>query len=131
MARNAVLVGSDIPALMQVAVELRGMPVTIVDSGAHPLAHALGAVRQQPAALLVLLNGDENVVSLRTILAAAPATRFVFVAREMPLRSTLSRIVHEYGGVVVSARERPIVIAATVISILAQQGDLDRAARHE
>ncbi len=122
MADKVTLVGRNYIALMDVAVALRGLPVTIVHAESNPLAHALQAASRHPAAMLVMLDGDENVVTLRTVLAAAADTRFVFVPRQMPLRSTLARIIREHGGIVLSADESAVVLAASVISVLARTG---------
>lgn len=122
MADKVVVVGQDVAALMGVAVALRGIPVTIVHAESNSLAHAAQAMRHEPAAMLVMLDGDENVVTLRAVLSASPVTRFVFAARQLPLRSTLARIIREHGGIVLSVDESAVVLAATLISVLASAG---------
>jgi len=121
MAGNVILVGDDYGILMELAVGLRGTPHTVtVAQSARPLARALQLVAHWPKAMLVTLDGLENVVDVRTLLSSSPETRFVFVVPEMPPRHPLARVVRDYGGVVLSRGDAPIVVVATLVASLAE-----------
>jgi hypothetical protein len=114
-------VGVDYEILMELAIGLRSAPysVTVAES-ARPLARALQLVAHWPKAMLVMLEGPENVVDVRALLSSSPETRFVLVVPEMPPRAPLARVVREYGGVILSRRDAPIVVVATLVALLAK-----------
>jgi hypothetical protein len=121
MADNVILVGEDYGALMELAVGLRGMPYTVmVAQSARPLARASQLVAHWPKAMMVMLDGLENVVDVRTLLSSSPETRFVFIVPQMPPRAPLARVVREHGGVILSRGDAPIVVVATLVASLAE-----------
>jgi hypothetical protein len=121
MASNVILVGDDYGILMELAVGLRGTPymVTVAESE-RPLARALQLVAHWPKAMLVTLDGLENVVDVRALLSSSPETRFVFIVPQMPPRAPLARVVREHGGVILSRKDAPIVVVATLVASLAE-----------
>ena len=121
MAGNVILVGDDYEILMELAIGLRSTPysVTVAES-ARPLARALQLVAHWPKAMLVMLEGMENAVDVRALLSSSPETRFVLVVPQMPPRAPLARVVREYGGVILSQRDAPIVVVATLVALLAR-----------
>jgi CheY-like chemotaxis protein len=121
MAGNVILVGDDYEILMELAIGLRSTPysVTVAES-ARPLARALQLVAHWPKAMLVMLEGMENAVDVRALLSSSPETRFVLVVPQMPPRAPLARVVREYGGVILSRRDAPIVVVATLVALLAR-----------
>jgi hypothetical protein len=121
MAGNVILVGDEYEILMELAVGLRGMPYTVnVVQSERPFARALEPVAHWPKAMLVTLDGLENVVDVRALLSRSPETRFVFIIPQMPPRAPLARVVREHGGVILSRREAPIVVVATFVALLAE-----------
>ena len=68
------------------------------------------------------------MIELRTLLRSWPETRCLFVVRPMPLRATLARIISQNGGVILSKDEQPIVITATLITMMM---DLEHTRRHD
>ena len=120
MNGNVILVGDDYEMLMQLAVALRGTPDTVtVAESAQPLVRASELVAHWPKAMLVTLDGLENVLDLRALLSISPETRFVFIVPQMPPRAPLARVVREHGGVILSGRDAPIVVVATLVALLA------------
>jgi len=121
MNGNVILVGDDYAMLLQLAVGLRGTPdtVTMVES-ARPLARALQLVVHRPRAMLVTLDGLENVVDVRALLSTSPETRFMFTVPQMPPRHPVARVVGEYGGVIMSRRDELVVMVATLVALLAR-----------
>jgi hypothetical protein len=121
MAGNVILVGDEYEILMELAVGLRGMPYTVtVVQSERPLARALEPVAHWPEAMLVTLDGLENVVDVRALLSGSPETRFVFIIPQMPPRAPLARVVREHGGVILSRGEASIVVVATFVALLAE-----------
>jgi hypothetical protein len=114
---------------MSLAVALRSSPydLTVVNPGDLPLAEVArhGA---SAAAAVIELTGAETVVELRELLRIWAETRCLFVVRTMPLRATLARIVSQHGGVILSKDERPIVITATLITMMM---DVELTRRHD
>jgi hypothetical protein len=121
MAGNVILVGEDYEILMELAVGLRGTPyaVTVAES-VRPLVRASQLVAHWPKGMLVTLDGLENVVDVRALLSSSPETRFVFIVPQMPPRAALARVVREHGGVILSRRDAPIVVMATLVASLAE-----------
>jgi hypothetical protein len=121
MAGSVILVGDEYETLMELAVGLRGMPYTVtVVQSERPLARALEPVAHWPEAMLVTLDGLENVVDVRALLSRSPETRFVFIIPQMPPRAPLARVVREHGGVILSRGEASIVVVATFVALLAE-----------
>jgi hypothetical protein len=121
MAGNVILVGEDYELLMELAVGLRGTPCTVtVAESERPLARALQLVGYWPKAMLVMLDGLETVVDVRALLSGSPETRFVFIVPQMPPRASLARVVREHGGAILSRGDAPIVVAATLVALLAE-----------
>jgi CheY-like chemotaxis protein len=128
MAGNVILVGDDSAILMELAVGLRGTPHTVtVAESSHPLARALQLAAHRPTAMLVALDGRENVVDVRLLLASSPETRFVFIVPQMPPRAPLARVVREHGGAIVSGADAPVVVMATFVALLAETAAVGRA----
>jgi hypothetical protein len=44
----------------------------------------------------------------------------VFIVRKMPPRHPLTRVVREYGAVILSGREELVVVVATLVALLAE-----------
>jgi hypothetical protein len=121
MAGNLILVGDDCGILMELAVGLRGTAHTVtVAQSARPLARALQLVAHWPTAMVVTLDGLENVVDVRALLSSSPETRFVFIVPQMPPRAPLARVVREHGGAIVSRGDAPVVVVATLVALLAE-----------
>jgi hypothetical protein len=129
MAGNVILVGDDSAILMELAVGLHGTPHTVtVAESPRPLARALQLAAHRPTAMLVALDGRENVVDVRLLLASSPETRFLFVVPRMPPRAPLARVVREHGGAIVSGADAPVVVVATFVALLAEAGRASRTA---
>jgi hypothetical protein len=124
MSSEVVIVAPTERALMQLTVAFRGTPydVTAVEP-VRLLRTAKRLAERHPAAMVVSLDGTENVADIRALLAASPATRFLFLAPQMPPRAALSRVVHAFGGEILSADEAPIVVVATLVALLAPDDD--------
>jgi len=123
VTREVVIVGSSEPALMSLALAFQGTPYEItVAEQKRAIRAAKRIAMRQPAAMVVSLDGNENVAEFRELLAASPRTRFLFLQLEMPPRAALSRIVNTFGAAILSAREAPIVVVATLIGLLSIDG---------
>ena len=122
MSSEVVIVAVAERALMQLTLAFRGTPyhVTAVEP-VRLLRTAKRLAGRHPAAMVVSLDGSENVADIRALLSTSPATRFVFLAPEMPPRAALSRIVKDSGAAIMSAAEAPIVIVATTIALLSDR----------
>jgi len=122
VTNRIVIIEHDLRALMELAVAFRGTPyeITAVES-AEPINAATRHAEERPAAMIVALGGNENVAGMRSLLAASTGTRMLFLVPRMPTSPALARIVREAGGVVLWAREAPIVVVATLITILTRE----------
>jgi hypothetical protein len=119
LTREVVIVGSSEPALMNLALAFRGTPYEITAAEqTRAIRAAMRFAMRHPAAMVVSLDGKENVAEIRELLSASPRTRFLFLLPQMPPRAALSRIVNTCGAVILSADESPIVVVATLIALL-------------
>jgi hypothetical protein len=116
-----VLVDSDPEALMAVTVALSSLRFKVMAVQPHdPLKAALRLAKRQPTAIVVALDGVYNLVEIRGILASGGPTQFVFLVPDLPPRAALARVVNEYGATILSNEEAPLVLAATLIAMLAR-----------
>ncbi|MDP9238692.1 MAG: hypothetical protein M3P30_15060 [Chloroflexota bacterium] len=115
-----VLIDSDGDELMAVTVALSTLRLKVMAVQPHaPLRAAARLVRREPAAIVMALDGMYNLVDVRAILAAGRTTRFVFLVPELPPKAALARVVSQYGATIISRDEAPMVLAATLIAMLA------------
>jgi hypothetical protein len=119
MAQRLVLVGPDLRRLVSISLTLSSVSpnITIREAG-QPLAQLASLDSGAPAAI-VDLPGRVNLVDLRAGLTAHQATRFLFLVPSMPPSPALARIVRSGGGEIMSRNAPDIVIAATLIALLA------------
>jgi hypothetical protein len=61
-----------------------------------------------------------SVTDLRDLFARCPGVHFVFVARTLPVRHAVARVIREAGHTVLARSESPLVIAATATALLAE-----------
>lgn len=115
-----VLIDSDDGGLMAITVALTKLrfPVMAVQPRA-PLSAAARLARREPAAIVMALDGVYNLVDVRALLAAGGGTRFVFLIPELPPKAALARVVNQYSATILSKEEAPLVLAATLIAMLA------------
>jgi hypothetical protein len=123
MASGGVfLLGNDLAYLTELSNELRSVSRSVVISAApRPVRRALSGDFGDPAVALVCLDGSENIGDVRQLLSEHPATTFLFLSRTSPPRSSMAHAVRSAGGEIMSSQDKPIVIAATVITLLAQR----------
>jgi len=115
-----VIVDSNPRALMELTVAMSAMRfgVTAIEPRV-PLSAASRLARQRPAAMVVALDCDENLSDIRSLLAGAPETKVVFLVPAMPPKAALMRVVNEHGATVLAQEEAPMVLAATLVALLA------------
>jgi hypothetical protein len=123
---EVVILSRDEAALMELAVAFRGTPyeITAVEP-ARAMPAATRLARRRPAAMVVSLDGKENLAEIRALLSASPLTRFLFLVPGMPPSAALSRVVNASGASILAAAEAPIVVVATLVALLARDGSSD------
>jgi hypothetical protein len=119
MALNLQLIGANLSYLLSLSQSLgsAGRTVTIIENP-DPVNRLLDQGAGAPDAAIVCLTGTENVAEVRAVFSAYPAARFLFVSNEAPPRSAMAHAIRQCGGQVVSRRESPIVIVATLVALL-------------
>jgi hypothetical protein len=70
--------------------------------------------------VVLLLSDRDDSVDPRELVSRFPETAFLFVAPRKPAPSALARLADALGTGLVTADEAPVVIAATLTSLLAQ-----------
>jgi hypothetical protein len=122
MKDEIVIIERDRRPLMELVVALRGTPyeITAVES-AQPMSAASKLAGERPTAMIVALTGKENVAEMRGLIDSCPRTQLLFLVPEMPPSAAISRIVRSAGGALLSREEAPIVVVATLISLLARE----------
>jgi hypothetical protein len=126
MSSNVCLVDDDHARAMTLAMRLAATryPVTIADTALGVLRSATRCAARQPAAIVYAMTGLENVVEMRSLLEASAATRFVLLVPEFPPSAALARIVNAHGGLLLWAEESPLVVASTLVVMLAAAGSV-------
>jgi hypothetical protein len=129
MHDEIIIIENDRRGLMELVVAFRGTPyrVTAVESPA-PLRAAREMAARDAAALIIKLDGKENVVEMRALIDACGDTRLLFLVPEMPPSAAIARIVRNSGGALLAASEAGIVVVATLIGLLSSQAVLPRIA---
>jgi hypothetical protein len=126
---EVIIIESDRRDLMELVVAFRGTPyrVTAVESVA-PLRAAREMAPRSAAALIIKLDGKENVVEVRGLIESCTGTRLLFLVPDMPPSAAIARMVRASGGALLAASEAGIVIVATLIGMLSDYAVLPRAA---
>ncbi len=126
MRDEVVLVGSGFDRMIALSVALQGksFDVTVI----HASSNAIGEAKASglhPTALLVTLDGTENVADARALMSSLPDTHILFVTPERPPSAALARIVRTYGGAILSADDADVVVVATLIAMTANTATAD------
>ncbi len=121
---SIVLVGPALSPLMRLTLPFSEMRygVTTIEAE-RPLRTARRWLRTMPAAMIVVIEGDENVADVRALLEASADARCLFLIPELPPRAALARIVATHGGAIVGSEESAAVIAGTLVALLADRAE--------
>jgi hypothetical protein len=124
MPHAVVLVGPALGALMRLALPFSEMRygVTTIEAE-RPLRAAQRWLRTAPAAMIIVLDGDENIADVRTVLDASNDARCLFLIPDLPPRAALARVVSAHGGAIVGSEESAAVIAGTLVALLAGRAE--------
>ena len=124
MKREIILAGTDLDRLAALSVALSGKQydVTIVQ-GQEPVADVL-RLQAKPTALLVALNGSENVVDVRTLVSRFNGAAILLLTPDRPPSAAFARIVRSAGGAILPVDEPDIVIIATLVAMNAHRSDV-------
>jgi hypothetical protein len=94
--------------------------VTVSETPA-PIDYLLGDSGRPSEAVIVLLSGRENIADVLSLHACHPRTSFMYLAPQFPPSAAFARVVARNGGAILRATESPVVIAASLISLLFQR----------
>jgi hypothetical protein len=121
---GVVLVGPALGALMRLTLPFSEMRygVTTIEAE-RPLRAAQRWLRTAPAAMIIVLDGDENIADVRTVLDASNDARCLFLIPDLPPRAALARVVSAHGGAIVGSEESAAVIAGTLVALLADRAE--------
>ena len=125
MRSEILLAGPDLQALLSIVIELGPASIspTIVESR-RPLS-ALARRHSDSADVgIVMLDGSENVADLHELFQSHPHTRFVLLAPVFPPDAALARVATKNSSMFLSCNESTVVVAATVIALMAQTSTL-------
>jgi hypothetical protein len=119
---GVILLGDDLVFLTALSSELRSVSRSIlISAGPRPVKRALSKDRDLPAVAIVCLDGSENIGEVRQLMSQHSRTTFLFLSPASPPRAALAHAVHSGRSEIMSSRDEPLVIAATVIALLAQK----------
>lgn len=123
-AEEIVVVHSDYSGLMKLTVALGEMRYRVTSAESKTaLRTARRMTAIDPAAMIIALDGTENVAEIRELLAMSGRTKFVFLADAMPPHAALARVVNGHGSTIISRDEAPVVIVSTLVALLASYDD--------
>ena len=115
-----LLLGDDLPFLTELSIELRSMSRSVVITAAPDAVRRAGQGGfGAPAAAVVSLDGRENIGDMRGLMEKYPGTTFLFLSRTAPPRASIARAVHRGGGEIIPRAESRLVIAATMVAMMA------------
>lgn len=77
-------------------------------------------VADDTQAVVLFLTDADNCIELRDLVTCFPATAFLFVAPRKPARAALARLANTLRAGLVTSDDAPVVLAATLTSLLAQ-----------
>ncbi len=116
-----MIVDGDPSSLIRYAASLATLRFTVTAvQPLRPLQGALRMVKQRPSVMVIALDGDENLVDIRSLLRAGAETKFVFLIPSMPPKASLVRIADEFGATILAKHDAPLVLAATVVAMFAR-----------
>lgn len=122
--QSIAIVAHDDAKLMRLVVAFGQMGYSVSASESHAImGTARDVVRTSPAAMVVVLAGTENIVEIRELLTAGPATRFLFLMPDMPPTAALARLLNAHGAAVLARDDPSLVIVSTLVALLAN-GDV-------
>jgi hypothetical protein len=122
---GVLLLGEDLAFLTELSRELRSVSRTVIISpGPHPVRRALSEEVAEPEAAIVCLEGSENVGDVRSLIGAHPQTTFLFLSKASPPRASMAHAIRSSGGQILGSNEEPLVIAATLIALMAPISDV-------
>lgn len=124
--RDIVVVDFEQGRLMELVVALRALRTGVTAIQATTRSAAREGCKHltlEPLAMVVALQPTDTVVDVRELLAAGMPGRtpIVLVAPDHPPRAALVRLASEYGAAALPCDEAPVVVAATVVSMLHQR----------
>jgi hypothetical protein len=117
-----VVVHTDQRALMDLTAALAGMRYKVVAIDAmRAIRTAERVAARQPVAMILSLDGKENVAEIRALTETAPETKFLFLVPQMPPRAAVARIVNAHGSAILGHDEPAIVVVGTLVALLTGQ----------
>jgi hypothetical protein len=117
---DVILVDARLDALTSWGAALQGARYGVsLAEAPEPVRMARRLMQLRPAVIVIGLSGNESVVDLRDLLEGHGDTRVLLLAPRMPVRAAFARVADRYDAVILSREEPPIVIASTVIAMLA------------
>jgi hypothetical protein len=120
MPSDVLLLGEDLAFLTQLSNDLGSVSRSVVlSTGPRPVRRALTGMIGDPQAVVVCLDGSENVADVRSLMGAHPGAAFLFLSEASPPRSSMAHAIRACGGQVLSRQENSIIIAAMLIAMLA------------
>lgn len=121
-AEEVVVVHQDVHGMMALTVALGAMRYRVTSAETHAaLRTAKRLTAGAPAAMIVALDGTENVVEVRALLAAGARVRFIVLVPAMPPSAALNRIVTTHGSTILARDAPPVIIVSTLVALLASQ----------
>jgi hypothetical protein len=122
---GVLIIGDDLAYLTELSRELRSVSRTLIISpGPRPVRRALSEEVADPEAAIVCLEGSENVGDVRSLIGAHPATTFLFLSKASPPRASMAHAIRSSGGQILGSDAEPLVIAATLIALMARISDV-------
>lgn len=126
MKLHILLAGPVLPQLAAVSAKLDAHEFsTTLLASPRPLARVLSD-ESDTAALIVYLAGNETLMDFHDLFDARPGTAVVFLLDSFPPPAAIRRLVDRNAAVLLRSGECPLVVVATLVSLLAQQALAER-----
>jgi hypothetical protein len=118
---NVLIAGDSYDQIVPVVSALlvsRAFSLTV--SELHAFSRLPDLIVDDTHAVVLFLTEVENSVELKELVSRFPETAFLFVAPRKPARAALARLADALGAGLVTADDAPVVMEATLTSLLAQ-----------
>jgi hypothetical protein len=118
--KQIVIAGPAMSALVELSLLLDKSTYSVfLIEARRPTDRLLLEGAGDPEAIVVYLNGEENVVDIRRLLDAYADARCLLLVPDFPPSPAISRIAASFGAALMRQSESPLVVVATLVTMMA------------
>lgn len=118
---NVLMVGpyAEMVPILNAVLSAGNFAITVCEAMHLDAVHRL--ISDDTDAAIVFLTDRHSAVDIRELVQQRPDVRLLLVIPTKPPRAAIARVANEIGAAIVSYDEGPLIIVATLFSMLAQR----------